>query len=100
MTRFSAFLIIAGCLTVSTTSIQAAPGSRPVQVCNTLAMQDPLSPPDTVHASAANLTTDSTASEGKPKKKDLINRFLDYFNDANKAKKAKTLDFSIIGGPH
>lgn len=100
MTRFSAFLIIAGCLTVSTTSIQAAPGSRPAQVCNTLAMQDPLSTPDTVHTSAANLTTDSTASEGKPKKKDLINRFLDYFNDANKAKKDKKFDFSIIGGPH
>lgn len=89
MTRFSAFLIIAGCLTTPTTCIQAAPDCRPAQVCNTLATQDPLSPPDTVHASAANLTTDSTASEGKPKKKDLINRFLDYFNDANKAKKTR-----------
>ena len=74
MTRFSAFLIIAGCLTTPTTCIQAAPDCKPAQVCNTLAMQDPLFPPDTVHASAANLTTDSTASEGKPKKKDLINR--------------------------
>ena len=34
------------------------------------------------------------------KKKSLITRFLDYFNDANKNKKHKKFDFSIIGGPH
>ena len=34
------------------------------------------------------------------KKKSLITRFLDYFNDANKNKKNKKFDFSIIGGPH
>lgn len=28
------------------------------------------------------------------------NKFLDYFNDANKNKKNKKFDFSIIGGPH
>lgn len=35
-----------------------------------------------------------------PKKKSLITRFLDYFNDANKNKHNKKFDFSIIGGPH
>ena len=36
----------------------------------------------------------------KPKKKSLFNRFLAYFNDANKEKKNKRFDFSVIGGPH
>lgn len=34
------------------------------------------------------------------RKKDIINSILDYFNDANKNKKNKKFDFSIIGGPH
>ena len=34
------------------------------------------------------------------KKKSLFTRFLDYFNDANKNKKRKKFDFSVIGGPH
>ena len=34
------------------------------------------------------------------KKKTWIDKFLDYFNDANKNKKHKKFDFSIIGGPH
>ncbi len=34
------------------------------------------------------------------KKKSWFTRFLDYFNDANKNKKHKKFDFSIIGGPH
>ncbi len=34
------------------------------------------------------------------KKKSLFDRFLSYFNDANKNKKQKKFDFSIIGGPH
>ena len=34
------------------------------------------------------------------KKKSWFNRFLDYFNDANKEKSNKRFDFSIIGGPH
>ena len=29
-----------------------------------------------------------------------MTRFLDYFNDANKNKKHKRFDFSVIGGPH
>ena len=33
-------------------------------------------------------------------KKSFMTRFLDYFNDANKNKKNKKFDFSIIGGPH
>lgn len=37
--------------------------------------------------------------EEMKKKKSLITRFLDYFNDANK-KNDKRFDFSIIGGPH
>src|SRR5574344_1143885 len=34
------------------------------------------------------------------KRKSLLTRFLDYFNDANKNKKHKKFDFSVIGGPH
>lgn len=34
------------------------------------------------------------------KKKSLLTKFLDYFNDANKNKEHKKFDFSIIGGPH
>ena len=33
-------------------------------------------------------------------KRSWFNRFLDYFNDANKNKKHKKFDFSFIGGPH
>ena len=44
------------------------------------------------------LAADS-ASVAKPKKS-LFNRFLAYFNDANKEKKNKRFDFSVIGGPH
>ena len=33
-------------------------------------------------------------------KKSWMTRFLDYFNDANKNKKHKRFDFSVIGGPH
>lgn len=33
-------------------------------------------------------------------KKSFFTKFLDYFNDANKNKKQKKFDFSIIGGPH
>lgn len=34
------------------------------------------------------------------KKRSLVSRFLSYFNDANKEKKHRRFDFSIIGGPH
>lgn len=33
-------------------------------------------------------------------KRNFFKKFLDYFNDANKNKKHKKFDFSIIGGPH
>ena len=33
-------------------------------------------------------------------RKSWMTRFLDYFNDANKNKKHKRFDFSVIGGPH
>lgn len=45
---------------------------------------------------ADSVTTDSV----KPAKKSLVTKFLDYFNDANKEKKNKKFDFSVIGGPH
>jgi outer membrane protein assembly factor BamA len=35
-----------------------------------------------------------------PTKRNFIQKFLAYFNDANKEKKNKKFDFSIIGGPH
>ena len=35
----------------------------------------------------------------QPKKRGIVTRFLDYFNDANKEKKNKRFDFSVIGGP-
>lgn len=46
---------------------------------------------------ATAVDNDSTAS---PPKRSLINRFLAYFNDANKNKHNKRFDFSVIGGPH
>lgn len=47
------------------------------------------------------LTYESTPKQDTlNKKKSLLTRFLDYFNDANKNKKNKKFDFSIIGGPH
>ena len=35
-----------------------------------------------------------------PAKRGFFKKFLDYFNDANKEKKNKKFDFSVIGGPH
>ena len=35
-----------------------------------------------------------------PVKRNFFRKFLNYFNDANKEKKNKKFDFSIIGGPH
>lgn len=52
---------------------------------------------DPVPDSTGVLPADNIA---KPKKKSVITRFLDYFNDANKNKNHKKFDFSIIGGPH
>lgn len=42
----------------------------------------------------------ATKQDTLTKKKSLLTRFLDYFNDANKNKEHKKFDFSIIGGPH
>ena len=54
-------------------------------------------PEDSIHVMTAE---DSDTLNTPAKKKSLITRFLDYFNDANKNKKHKKFDFSIIGGPH
>lgn len=48
-------------------------------------------------------TVDTTSAAGYnsvPAKRSFFKKFLDYFNDANKEKKNKKFDFSIIGGPH
>ena len=51
-----------------------------------------------VHTSAG---TDSvTVLDSASAKRSFFKKFLDYFNDANKEKKNKKFDFSIIGGPH
>lgn len=59
----------------------------------------------TCHASSGAETGDSIlSSRGDTlqggKKKSFFTKFLDYFNDANKEKKRKKFDFSVIGGPH
>jgi outer membrane protein assembly factor BamA len=46
------------------------------------------------------LTDSTTTAPVKKKKRNFIMKFLDYFNDANKEKKYKKFDFSVIGGPH
>ncbi len=43
---------------------------------------------------------DSFTEDTVTQKRSFFKRFLDYFNDANKEKKNKKFDFSIIGGPH
>lgn len=43
---------------------------------------------------------DTSLSVQQPAKRSFLKRFLDYFNDANKEKKNKKFDFSVIGGPH
>ena len=50
-------------------------------------------------ATGTALTADTTATTDVPKR-GFMKRLLDYFNDANKEKKNKRFDFSIIGGPH
>lgn len=50
------------------------------------------------------ISSDSLSSEkvdtAQQVKKSWMTRFLDYFNDANKNKRHKRFDFSVIGGPH
>lgn len=49
----------------------------------------------------SDITTDDTIYiEQKSKKKNLISRIIDYFDDSNKEKKDKKFDFSILGGPY
>lgn len=45
-------------------------------------------------------TQESPPQDQLQHKKPFMKKFLDYFNDANKNKKHKKFDFSIIGGPH
>lgn len=49
-------------------------------------------------------TADSAvvASHGgtEVKKKNIITRIIDYFNESNKPRRNKKFDFSVIGGPH
>ena len=53
-----------------------------------------------VIAEQMTMTDSSYADTATVKKRSWVNRFLDYFNDANKNKKHKKFDFSVIGGPH
>lgn len=56
-------------------------------------------------ATSPVLSSDSTIAiplqdSIQPERKSLFTRFLQYFQDANKNKKHKKFDFSVIGGPH
>ena len=55
----------------------------------------PMAAAETVDTAAID-----TSAVHTPHKRGFMTRFLDYFNDANKEKKNKRFDFSIIGGPH
>lgn len=55
----------------------------------------------TVHTKIAALAPlQDTSHVENTAKRGFMKRLLDYFNDANKEKKNKRFDFSIIGGPH
>lgn len=56
--------------------------------------------PMTLAAADTVVHTQPAADQLPQKKRSLMTRFLDYFNDANKEKKNRRFDFSIIGGPH
>lgn len=50
---------------------------------------------------AQEAVTDSVSvMQEEPKKKNFINKVLDYFKDSNKEKPRKKFDFSFLGGPH
>lgn len=53
-----------------------------------------------MEADSSWVNESATKQDTLTKKKSLLTRFLDYFNDANKNKEHKKFDFSIIGGPH
>ncbi len=55
------------------------------------------------HPAEAKNSVDSISTypiDSLPKKRSFFGKILNYFNDANKEKKNKKFDFSIIGGPH
>lgn len=57
---------------------------------------------DSISGHTDTLTSQSvdTAKVEPVHKKTFFKKFLDYFGDANKNKKNKRFDFSVIGGPH
>lgn len=57
-------------------------------------------PSSDMEADSSCVNESATKQDTLTKKKSLLTRFLDYFNDANKNKEHKKFDFSIIGGPH
>lgn len=57
-------------------------------------------PSSDMEADSSWVNESTTKQDTLAKKKSLLTRFLDYFNDANKNKEHKKFDFSIIGGPH
>ena len=57
-------------------------------------------PSSDMEADSSWVNESATKQDTLTKKKSLLTRFLDYFNDANKNKELKKFDFSIIGGPH
>lgn len=57
-------------------------------------------PSSDMEADSSWVNEAATKQDTLTKKKSLLTRFLDYFNDANKNKEHKKFDFSIIGGPH
>ena len=57
-------------------------------------------PSSDMEADSSWVNESTTKQDTLTKKKSLLTRFLDYFNDANKNKEHKKFDFSIIGGPH
>ena len=57
-------------------------------------------PSSDMEADSSLVNESATKQDTLTKKKSLLTRFLDYFNDANKNKEHKKFDFSIIGGPH
>lgn len=60
-----------------------------------------------IHAQTHSAENDTLAESppqlhtvSPPAKRGFFKKFLDYFNDANKKKPGKKIDFSVIGGPH
>ena len=56
-----------------------------------------------LHSTKIELPEDAiyaTMEDSVPAKRSFFKKFLDYVNDANKEKKKKKFDFSVIGGPH